>query len=77
MFPFAGRSISPQTERKDVSRETFSLSIRGEILTLMPQMADLSDLRLTRPSRWNRALTRSRKVSSTRSARPTYSLWEV
>jgi hypothetical protein len=48
MFPFAGRSISPQTERKDVSRETSSLSIAMNP-AVMPEVLPSFDLRLTRP----------------------------
>jgi hypothetical protein len=42
MFPFAGRKISPQTQRKDVSRETSSLSIRRKTRQLRRKAAVLA-----------------------------------
>jgi hypothetical protein len=47
-----GEGISPQTERKDVSRGTFSPSIlleRPQICEPTPKMPHLSDLPLNRP----------------------------
>jgi hypothetical protein len=47
MFPRAGRNISPQTERKDVSRETSSPFIRVNAGDMMPEIVHLS---IYRPS---------------------------